>query len=105
MAEGRERNEARLGCDGGIGCANFPPEDLGKPIKHAWIEQHGIAYDCVLLVQQDRDVYRANLKLSFVVEYTKAEALAHWKRTDMPGPWDPEIAAEIGKFGEQAGDN
>ena len=77
----------------GIGRANYPPEDVGKLIKHAWIEQNGRAYDVVWEVQQDRDDYRKNLQLSKVVEYTKAEAWEHWIKTDMPGPWDPEIAA------------
>jgi hypothetical protein len=75
-----------------IGVANAPGEE-GLDIAHAWIEWQGRAYDVIWEVCQEAALYRANLKLSYIVEYTIAELWQNWLATDMPGPWDEKILA------------
>lgn len=74
----------------GIGVANAPGQE-GNTINHAWIELDGFAYDCVWHAKVPIKKYRADLKLSYVVEYTFSEVMDNWSKTDMPGPWDEKV--------------
>jgi hypothetical protein len=83
----------------GLGIANAPGEK-GLPIKHAWIEIDGVAFDCIWYVKQDAKDYRRNIQAFHVVEYSKAEALGHWIKHNFPGPWD-ELVKKVGKDSRQ----
>ena len=74
----------------GIGVSNMPGEE-GMQIAHAWIEFGNMAIDTIWGRVQNKDVYRAGLKVSYSVKYSLDEATELWKKTDYPGPWDPVI--------------
>lgn len=74
----------------GIGISNAPGED-GLTIAHAWLEIGDQAFDPVWGVLQNRNEYRAGLRLSYVINYSIYEALDLWMKHDYPGPWDPVI--------------
>lgn len=82
----------------GIGIANMPGQE-GRLIAHAWLEcfyppkNQRMALDTTWGVATPIEQYRRDLQIKKVISYTKEEALALWQRTDMPGPWDPEIQA------------
>lgn len=79
----------------GIGISNMPG-DNGNEMAHAWIEwPHPvgrIAYDTTWGVATFAEKYRADLKLSYFVEYSLEEAWELWLAFDYPGPWDNKIA-------------
>jgi len=74
----------------GIGIANAPGQE-GMKMKHAWLENNGIAFDTTWGVKQKASVYRENLKLNYVVEYSKDEAFKLGLASDHTGPWDKKI--------------
>lgn len=80
----------------GIGVANMPGQE-GDTIIHAWVEVdikgRRAALDTTWGVCQEAKVYRKNLCLSYVVEYTRDELFKNWKEYNMPGPWDEKIRA------------
>lgn len=76
----------------GIGVASVSGQE-GKTISHAWIEMDGYAYDCVFMAKVPADKYRADLRASYVVQYSFEEMLLKWALTNMPGPWDEKILA------------
>jgi hypothetical protein len=82
----------------GIGVSNFPGEE-GAEIGHAWLEHEGKAYDTTWGLSTEADHYRENLKLSYVVTYTRKQAMDNWVRFDYPGPWDEKIKAITEKAG------
>lgn len=82
----------------GIGIANRPGQE-GLKIAHAWIEfDHGkerVAFDCIWLQFLPAKKYRDDLKLEYVVEYSKQEFMRLWMLHDFPGAWDEKIDAVI----------
>jgi hypothetical protein len=80
----------------GIGTANYPGQE-GKRICHAWIEfdhaQGRAAIDPIWLIAQPAELYRTNLKVELVIEYSKQQFMKTWLDTDYPGPWDARIMA------------
>jgi len=82
----------------GIGIATMRGQE-GNFIKHAWLERDGKALDTTWGVRQDAHLYRKNLTLQYVIEYTPDEFIANWAKTDYPGPWDEKIKAVKGKRG------
>lgn len=91
--EGEPKPNERM-CHG-IGIANMPGQE-GQAMAHAWIEfnhKSGVrlAFDTTWGEYMRAEKYRADLKLSYVVEYTLADFLEKWRLTDYPGPWDPKI--------------
>lgn len=85
--------DARL-CHG-VGIANMPGQE-GRKIAHAWIEFDDgcrTAYDTTWGVRALVSVYRNQLQLDYIVEYTHEEAFRLWRKTDYPGPWDSKIKA------------
>lgn len=103
--------EARL-CHG-LGVANAPGQE-GSVMAHAWIEYFNdhhklkLAFDTTWDVHGVADQYREQMKISYVVEYTREEALALYIKHDYPGPWDKKIrdVAEdftYGPHGSKAG--
>lgn len=88
-------DDARL-CHG-IGIANMPGQE-GHTMGHAWIEfddpkRGRVSFDAIWGVWTPAAKYRADLQLTYVVEYTGEQAFALWKEHDYPGPWDPKIRA------------
>lgn len=78
----------------GIGLASVKGQE-GWEIAHAWNEFEGRAYDSIWMIHGPSDWYRAQLRISYVVEYNYAEALSRWIITEAPGPWDEKIRAVI----------
>ena len=78
----------------GIGAATVEGQE-GWEIAHAWLEFEGDAYDVIWCVHFAAEIYRAKLKVSYVVEYSQADAWRLWHTTDYPGPWDAKINAVI----------
>lgn len=80
----------------GIGVANMPGQ-IGNAIGHAWLEWDGLVYDttwgCIVYAKK----YREDLKISFVVEYSRSQFLKLWKKHDYPGPWENKILRVINK--------
>ena len=84
--------DARL-CHG-IGIATMPGQE-GNVMGHAWVEyDHGLtrmAIDTTWGVQQEAGVYRRKMRLNYVREYTRDQAIWLWKFKGNPGPWDMAI--------------
>lgn len=82
----------------GIGVSNMPgqPQDF---IAHAWLEAFDkdegemIALDTTWMIAQPARIYRKNLKLGYVVEYSREEFIKRWAESGPPGPWDLKIMA------------
>jgi len=78
----------------GIGLANVPGQE-GETIAHAWIELDGIAYDATYLTRTPASLYRENLKVSYVVEYTQSQIWRNCRKYNSFGPWDEKIKAGL----------
>lgn len=67
-------------------------------MAHAWLEiyQDGrkLAIDTTWMLAQPAKLYRRNLKLKYVVEYTASEFTVMWRKAGMPGPYDDKIKAK-----------
>lgn len=86
----------------GIGTSNMLGQE-GLAIAHAWIEydliskNRRIAMDTTWGDLVYADIYRKDLKIEHVVEYTAKEFLRKWVEFNYPGPWDYKIV-ELQKF-------
>lgn len=94
LAFGEEPPEGVVLCHG-LGIANMPGQE-GTVIGHAWLEWNDedgqrVALDTTWFKAMYASHYRKNLQLSYIVEYTRAEAISLWKSHDYPGPWDLRI--------------
>lgn len=87
----------------GIGISNMYGTKDTK-IAHSWIEythefedvgNKRMAIDTTWGIQILSSVYRKQLKLKYVIEYTPKEALENWKK-EVP-PWDQKIKNIINK--------
>ena len=81
----------------GIGISNYPGQP-DEPIAHAWIEatdkSYGrVALDPIWMVMQPASVYRKNLQVSLVIEYSYRFFLKKWREKKYPGPYDKRILA------------
>jgi len=76
----------------GVGVATMPGQE-GREIGHCWLERDGMAFDTTWGAKVDADKYRADLRLSYVVEYDPLDWLRQYLETNYPGPWDPKIKA------------
>lgn len=67
----------------------------GRTAVHAWIEAdwngRRIAFDCNWWVCADATWYRNDWEMTFVQEFTPAQACFLWALYDMPGPWHPKL--------------
>lgn len=86
----------------GLGVANMPGQE-GKAIAHAWIEfdhvdnNFRVAMDTTWGEFVSAEVYRKDLKMNYVVEYTPEEFVNMWRKHNYPGPWDYKLV-ELQKF-------
>lgn len=81
----------------GIGISNVPGEPA-EAISHAWIEvltlRWGrIAIDAVWMLSQPAELYRSNLQVSLVKEYSRELFMKKWHETGYPGPWEDCLQA------------
>jgi hypothetical protein len=79
----------------GIGVANLPGQE-GMTIAHAWIEfddaKHGrCALDTAWMIAVTAAKYRADLQVSFSLEYGFDEFIKLWQELGYPGPYQDRI--------------
>lgn len=75
-----------------IGIATLPGQE-GRVMAHAWLEKDGYAYDVIWAAKCPVEKYRADLNISYIVEYSTMEFMQLYIKTNYPGPWDPKILA------------
>tara|TARA_R100000963_G_C4638025_1_gene101885 strand:+ start:429 stop:881 length:453 start_codon:yes stop_codon:yes gene_type:complete len=79
-----------------IGVANMPGQE-GQEMAHAWIEFNDtkgnvkVAFDVIWGLATPSNLYRHNLSISHIVEYTIQEFYNLWEENGTPGPWDKKI--------------
>jgi hypothetical protein len=97
---GEIRNLKELKLCHGVGTANMPGIE-GKKIAHGWIEctkEDGKrwAIDTTWGVGIPASIYRKQLKISYIIEYTPFEAFKLWIEKGV-APWDKKLKKIINK--------